>query len=681
MATVDNSTQIIISTESGTGWSVDVTNANLDPLLTLKDFIVRFDNVVQNNADFTKTSQTIITYNGVAIPSSTVTIQRDTPNERVKELTFGDRLQSPEYEAEFNRVHRLINENELSKEVRVTLADTTPGTLEEKTDAGADIALTVLNPGANEQLRISYTGNAVGDPHVDINSTGTSASAIGADAIAVGVDSVADGTDSIVVGNTAITDDTDFTTNNCIVIGSGATIDPTTPVTLTGTVDITSGLSTVVGTGTLFLTELAVGDTIRIDSQDRFVTVITDNLNLTVHTGWSSTQSGVTAEQYGADSNNNIAIGTNANVQDTSDAIVIGSDAVTRGLNDVVIGHDAFALTGGNSVVIGNAARQSSGAEGIAIGQAADAGQTAAVAIGESAGASGFRSMAFGDASAASTTDSIAFGANASATGGNSVAFGTDSTASQNNATAFGNDASCNGTSSVAIGFNSASNQFNQVVIGAAANAQQSSALAIGAAADSQGQGGIAIGQSAVSDGLNSIVLGRNSVIDNADFSTDTCIAIGNGATIDPTPITGAASDNSIAIGTNAIVLNAANAVQIGTGTNSTDSTLQFLGNTLADANGLVIVNQDITSGIDITVTPGTSNDRLFITPTANINLILLTAGAVNTTHFTFVNLDPGTFNIDVKIDLVGNPTILTLGGGITNISVGYTGTDYRFYG
>ena len=618
MATVDNSTQVVTSTESGTGWSVDVTNANLDPLLTLKDFIVRFDNVVQNNVDFTKTSQTIITYNGSAIPSSTVTIQRDTPNERVKCLTFGDRLQSAEYEAEFNRVHKLINENELSKEVRVTLADTTPGTLEEKTDAGADIALTVLNPGANEQLRISYTGAAVGDPHVDINSTGTSANAVGADAIAIGVDSVADGTDSIVIGNTAITDNADYAVERSLVIGSSSSIDPPADVTLTGTVTL-NATTAVVGAGTLFTTELVSGNLITVSGQERTVNVITDNLNLTVTSPFGVSGSGLTIELTEGDSCN--------------DSVVIGSN----------ITH----IRGDDSVLIGN-------------GASGGGGRSTAIGLNAFANNSSF---ALGENTNAQASSSIAIGGDATATGASGIAIGNNSQAGA-------------GPTSLAIGVNSVSSGAETVALGPFTLAAVIGGVAIGDGAISTETHAIAIGESASATETDTIAIGFDADVNDSTGITLRSVAIGFESSV-----TGTASD-AVALGASANVT-ANNSIQLGTGTNSTTSTLQFLGNTLANANGLVnhLINQDITSGIDITVTPGVSNDRLFVTPTANINLILLTAGATNTTHFTFVNLDPGSFNIDIKIDLVGNPTELVLGGGITNISVGYTGTDYRFYG
>lgn len=581
MATVDNSTQVIISTESGTGWSVDVTNANLDPLLTLKDFIVKFDGDVQNNADFTKTSQTIITYNGVALGSPTeVVIARDTPNDRVKCLTFGDRLQSAEYEAEFNRVHKLINENEISgsDNVKVTLADTTPGTLEDKIAEGADVLISVLNPGADEKLQISVS-SPTSEPYVDINSALVVPNAVGTDAIAIGGGVTADGSNSVVLGVNALTDNTDFATDNCIVIGSGANIDPTPTTGSNSSFSIAIGTNSSITDG---IASFAIGNGVSISDSDTSLAI------------------GQAINIVGSTSSNNFALGSTV--------------TITGGTQNVCIGSTINTTNATATINIGN-----------------------------------------GTTTEASSAIAIGSGAEADATSPNAIVLGVGSDAQGANAgIAFGAPALVRNTETVAI-----------------------------SSATANGLRSISIGASTVSDGSSTIVIGNTAFTDNADFATENCIAIGFGASIDPTPTTGAVSNNSIAIGTNAAVLDATNAVQIGTGTNSTASTLQFLGNTLADANGLVnhLVNQDITSGVDITVTPGTSNDRLFITPTANINLILLTAGAVNTTHFTFVNLDPGTFNIDVKIDLVGNPTELVLGGGITNINVGYTGTDYRFYG
>lgn len=211
MVSVDNSTALVTSTESGTGWSVDVTACNLDPDLTLKDFYVEFDSLTQDNVDFTKTSVTVITYTGVAIGSTEVVIGRATPIERIKCVTYGDRFQSAEYEAEFNRVHKALSDQALNMTVeasqvrvsnddiasnyldnkitvsdgidkvvtnpgavealdlsladaviKISPTDTTRGDLESKLAAGTNISLAILNPGANEQLQISSVGGGGG---------------------------------------------------------------------------------------------------------------------------------------------------------------------------------------------------------------------------------------------------------------------------------------------------------------------------------------------------------------------------------------------------------------------------------------------------------------------------------------------------------------------------------------
>jgi hypothetical protein len=62
--------------------------------------------------------------------------------------------------------------------------------------------------------------------------------------------------------------------------------------TLAGTVAITNGTNTLTGTGTTFLTGLAVDDTITVNGETRQVSSITDNLTATVSSNWTSTASG-----------------------------------------------------------------------------------------------------------------------------------------------------------------------------------------------------------------------------------------------------------------------------------------------------------------------------------------------------------------------------------------------------
>lgn len=93
---------------------MDVTPCNLSPDITVKDFKVLFDGVVQAIANFTKNSQTQITYTGGIIASTTVVVQRDTPITRVAELEYRTRISTVNWEAEFNRIHRVLNEYEVN---------------------------------------------------------------------------------------------------------------------------------------------------------------------------------------------------------------------------------------------------------------------------------------------------------------------------------------------------------------------------------------------------------------------------------------------------------------------------------------------------------------------------------------------------------------------------------------
>jgi hypothetical protein len=57
---------------------------------------------------------------------------------------------------------------------------------------------------------------------------------------------------------------------------------------LTGSIDVTGANTNVPGTGTLFLTELEVGDEIQVSSEVRTIATITDNTTATVTAAWSS---------------------------------------------------------------------------------------------------------------------------------------------------------------------------------------------------------------------------------------------------------------------------------------------------------------------------------------------------------------------------------------------------------
>ncbi len=69
-----------------------------------------------------------------------------------------------------------------------------------------------------------------------------------------------------------------------------------TTVTLTGTIDPAASTS-VVGVGTLFLTELSVGQSIIVSGETRVIDTITDNTNLTVTSAFTDNANDTTPDK------------------------------------------------------------------------------------------------------------------------------------------------------------------------------------------------------------------------------------------------------------------------------------------------------------------------------------------------------------------------------------------------
>ena len=267
--------------------------------------------------------------------------------------------------------------------------------------------------------------------------------------------------------------------------------------------------------------------------------------------------------------------------------------------------------------------------------------------------------------------------------------------------------------------------------------ASGSNALVAGAFAEASGVASLAWGTNCLASADRSVAIGLNSDITSGCTES---IAIGTDNLVDNNSefalVAGVdsscinTSTDSMSLGRAAICSGALRSVQLGTGTNNDDDTFQFqsvtLGNNvsievasnagspngsvsarirtiLVDSNtgtdlyintdgatawslisgggGAAYTASSVSSGVDVTLTPGVSDNRVFISPTvASINCILLTAGASNTTFFTIVNDDPGTGTIDVKIDLAGNPTQVTLDNSAPVINAVFDGVDYKFY-
>lgn len=109
------STANTVAVRTGTNWTINVTATNLDTDLSVKDFIVLHNNALVDNVNYTKTSATILTYTGAALPTDTqVEIRRKTPVEPVQEITFATRFSSALWNKELERTSRWKAETEVN---------------------------------------------------------------------------------------------------------------------------------------------------------------------------------------------------------------------------------------------------------------------------------------------------------------------------------------------------------------------------------------------------------------------------------------------------------------------------------------------------------------------------------------------------------------------------------------
>lgn len=105
----------VVVTRTGTGFTIDVTACNLDPNLLLQDFNVLQGGVLVLSAPYVKTTQNILTYTGVALPTNTtVEIRRKTPNTVVRNATFDVTIHASDWQAEVDRCSRRSEEYDLN---------------------------------------------------------------------------------------------------------------------------------------------------------------------------------------------------------------------------------------------------------------------------------------------------------------------------------------------------------------------------------------------------------------------------------------------------------------------------------------------------------------------------------------------------------------------------------------
>jgi hypothetical protein len=107
----NNSTQLVSSFQTGTGWTIDVTAANLSPNLAEKDFDAYVNSGISLLSNWNKLSQTQLQYVGASLPAATpITIVRRTAIVRIQELVYGSRLNTVNYEGELNKIHQILSD-------------------------------------------------------------------------------------------------------------------------------------------------------------------------------------------------------------------------------------------------------------------------------------------------------------------------------------------------------------------------------------------------------------------------------------------------------------------------------------------------------------------------------------------------------------------------------------------
>lgn len=162
--------------------------------------------------------------------------------------------------------------------------------------------------------------------------------------------------------------------------------------------------------------------------------------------------------------------------------------------------------------------------------------------------------------------------------------------------------ASATGDDGIAVGENTVTAGIGSVGIGPNATATGNDTVAIGNTADAQVDDGVVIGAFAVLDNSFSVSVGNNSagtecavvVGDSAAETGGFTVLVGanaladsaNQVVIGESACGGLTAANAIAIGKDSMA-DAASAIQLGAGSNTTASTLQFLTSTLANSDGL----------------------------------------------------------------------------------------------
>ncbi|WP_227613770.1 YadA-like family protein [Acinetobacter ursingii] len=205
-----------------------------------------------------------------------------------------------------------------------------------------------------------------------------------------------------------------------------------------------------------------------------------------------------------------IAIGSDAEVQNSDQAIVIGRKAIVSQDNGVAIGNEALTQ----------------GEQGISIGRQATSSAENTTAIGNKASSSGQSANAIGDNAKAQAKDANAMGTAANASALNALALGTGASASSENSTAIGNQARASASDAVALGNGAVSQAQQAIAIGKTATAYAKNAIATGTNSNAYAENSIALGSNTTvnNNHTNAVALGSNSVSGDYNQTTKSTI-------------------------------------------------------------------------------------------------------------------------------------------------------------
>ncbi|MBI4457669.1 hypothetical protein HY633_01765, partial [Candidatus Uhrbacteria bacterium] len=367
---------------------------------------------------------------------------------------------------------------------------------------------------------------------------------------------------------------------------------------LTGSIDPAASTA-VTGVGTLFLTQLVVGDRIVVTGETRTVAAIASDTSLTVDTAFTDNANDTSPDVLYAlstarDSSNalkfvindigNVGIGITSPVGKLHVRDATSSNSPTelfsihRSRNDATA--PGAADFGSDFIYHLEGFTDSSDVSAIRIRGAWEAAQTndttdrdsylsfatmvdntltermrvtsaGYISLGDplvigggSHGTPGTSTTIVGQAATADGLESTAFGKTAAANGSESSAFGFSAVASGTQSTAFGETATANNTGATAYGQNAMATSSVATAIGWDADATASQSTAIGADSLASGLSSTALGHLSTASGASSTALGKDA---SAGFTNSIAIGFDAETTAANQLVIGAFASNNIA--------------------------------------------------------------------------------------------------------------------------------------